>query len=255
MNGSGTISIESLATKRIIKRLAQGGALELAGAAWRLAGKTVPDSVVADLRARDLVSALPDGRLALSAPGAALVQRTVRPTATSPSSGFARQNRLLASTTRKIDGALVTAETNLADNPLAWLARRNLLSARQLAAGDRLRADYHCAHRQARVTMNWSAPPLGRAARSAPEGLDPTTAQIAAKRRFEAAVAAAGPGLRDVLLRVVCAGEGLESAEKALAWPARAAKLVLGFGLEKMADFYGLPDDAKIILNHSGFFN
>ncbi len=245
MNGIATNYFESPAEKRIFKRLAQGGVLEPAGAAWRLAGKTVPDSVVATLRARDLLASQPGGRLILSGPGTALAQRLARPTAQSPSAGYARQNRLLAPTTRKIDGALVTAETNLADNPLAWLARRNLISARQLAAGDRLRADYAHAHTQPRVTMNWSAPPLGRTARAAPEGLDPTSAQIAAKRRFEAAVAAAGPGLRDVLLRVVCAGEGLESAEKALVWPARAAKLVLGFGLEKMADFYALPEDMK----------
>jgi hypothetical protein len=71
--------------------------------------------------------------------------------------------------------------------------------------------------------------------------MDPTLVQIAAKRRFDAAVAAAGPGLADILWRVVCAGEGLSLAEKGLGWPARAGKLVLGLALDRVASHYGLP--------------
>jgi hypothetical protein len=37
---------------------------------------------------------------------------------------------------------------------------------------------------------------------------------------------------------VVCAGEGLPDAERALAWPARSGKLVLRFALDRVADFY-----------------
>jgi Domain of unknown function (DUF6456) len=236
------ITLDSPAAKRVLKQLGQGGALEPVGAIWRLSGKTVASSVVVALRTADVVEARKDGRLALSGPGRAMLERRAKPTDSSPSVGFARQNRLLAVTTRKIKDIELRAETNLADSPLAWLARRNLLSARQLDAGDRLRSDYALAHTAPRVTMNWSAPPLGRTPRAAPDGLDPTQAQIAAKRRFESAILAAGPGLRDVLVRVVCVGEGLESAEKALLWPARSAKLVLGFALEKLADHYALPD-------------
>jgi hypothetical protein len=43
-----------------------------------------------------------------------------------------------------------------------------------------------------------------------------------------------------VLWRVVCAGEGLEAAEKALGWPKRAGKLVLLMALDRVSDFYGL---------------
>jgi hypothetical protein len=43
------------------------------------------------------------------------------------------------------------------------------------------------------------------------------------------------------LWRVVCACEGLAAAETALGWPSRAGKLVLGFGLDRVADFYRLP--------------
>jgi hypothetical protein len=62
--------------------------------------------------------------------------------------------------------------------------------------------------------------------------------QIDARRRFEGAVAAAGPGLSDILWRVVCSGEGMREAETALGWPARAGKLVLVLALDRIADYY-----------------
>lgn len=86
------------------------------------------------------------------------------------------------------------------------------------------------------VTMRWSA----RVDGGAGERLDPTSAQIAAKARFDAATAALGPGLRDVAWRVICACEGLPAAERALGWPARAGRIVLGLALDRLADHYGL---------------
>jgi len=62
--------------------------------------------------------------------------------------------------------------------------------------------------------------------------------QIDAKRRFQAAIDAAGPGLADILWRVVCSGEGMREAETALGWPARAGKLVLTLALDRVADYY-----------------
>jgi Domain of unknown function (DUF6456) len=73
---------------------------------------------------------------------------------------------------------------------------------------------------------------------SGDRGLNATERQIAAKARFDGAVAAAGPGLADVLWRVVCSGETLPFAEKALAWPARSGKLVLSLALDRVAGFY-----------------
>lgn len=129
---------------------------------------------------------------------------------------------------------------NLAESPLSWLRARGHVDARQHEAGERLRADYEAAALGARVTMQWNAAPGSRGRRGRPIGLDPTLAQIAAKRRFDAAIAAAGPGLSDILWRVVCAGEGLRVAEKGLGWPARAGKLVLGLALDRLAGHYGL---------------
>lgn len=129
---------------------------------------------------------------------------------------------------------------NLAESPVGWLHARGAVTARQHEAAERLRADYETASLGQRVTMRWDAAPTAKGRRAAPEPLDPTLAGIAARRRFDAAVAAAGPGLADVLWRVVCAGEGLSTAERALGWPARSAKLVLGLALDRVADRYGL---------------
>jgi len=125
---------------------------------------------------------------------------------------------------------------NLAESPLGWLRARGLVDARQFEAGEWLRDDYEMAALAPGVTMRWSPRVDGGAA----GGLDPTTAKIAAKRRFDAAVAAAGPGLSDILWRVVCAGEALPAAEKALGWPTRAGRLVLTLALDRLATHYRL---------------
>lgn len=129
---------------------------------------------------------------------------------------------------------------NIAESPLAWLRARGKVDARQFEAGERLRADYEKAQLGPRVTMRWDAAPSG-GRRGPADHLDPTTAQIDAKRRFGGAIAAAGPGLADILWRVICAGEGLPAAERALGWPTRAGKLVLGLALDRIADYYRLP--------------
>lgn len=126
---------------------------------------------------------------------------------------------------------------NLAESPLAWLVRRGMVSAAQFEAGERLRGDFMRASLSPRVTMRWDATPVRRGSGSADL---PATGQLAAKARFDAAIAAAGPGLGDVLWRVVCAGEGLETAEKALGWPSRSGKLVLGLALDRLAGHYGV---------------
>lgn len=131
---------------------------------------------------------------------------------------------------------------NLAESPLTWLHSRGHLSDRRLAAGEQLRADWERAQLTPSVTSRWDPVRIGGGER----GLTPGERQIAAKDRFDGAIAAAGPGLSDVLWRVVCAGEGLPQAERALAWPARSGKLVLGLALDRVAEFYRLPGDADL---------
>lgn len=129
---------------------------------------------------------------------------------------------------------------NQAESPLGWLRARGLVDARQFEAGERLRADYERASIAPSITMRWDTGPAARRGRGAAPGLDPSEAQVAAKRRFDAAIAAAGPGLNDVLWRVVCAGEALPMAEKSLGWPVRAGKLVLCLALDRVAAHYRL---------------
>ena len=127
---------------------------------------------------------------------------------------------------------------NVAESPLGWLAARGLVDARQIEAGERLRGDYERSLITPRVTMRWAARVDGGGG-----GLDPSSAQVASKRRFDGAIAAVGPGLSDILWRVVCAGEGLPLAERALGWPARAGRVVLTLALDRLADHYGLPPE------------
>lgn len=134
-------------------------------------------------------------------------------------------------------GARRTVTVNRAESPLSWLAARGLVDARQVEAGERLRRDYEIAQLGPRVTMQWDE------VRVDGGGGDthPATAHIAAKRRFDAAVGAVGNGLSDILWRVVCAGEAIPAAERALGWPGRAGRLVLGLALDRLANHYRLP--------------
>ena len=86
--------------------------------------------------------------------------------------------------------------------------------------------------------MRWDAAPIRRGRGSRGTTVDPSTSQIDARLRFAAAVKCAGPGLSDIVWRIICAGEGMRQAETALGWPARAGKLVLGLALDRIADHY-----------------
>jgi hypothetical protein len=127
---------------------------------------------------------------------------------------------------------------NIAESPLGWLFVRGYVTQRQFDAGERLRFDWERGQLAPRVTMAWDAAPVTRGRGGPGADRDLNAAQIDARDRFAAAVAAAGPGLADILWRVVCAGEGMRDAETALGWPARAGKLVLTFALDRVADYY-----------------
>lgn len=147
---------------------------------------------------------------------------------------------------RRIDAHGVTAlkgrggrsvSVNVAESPLAWLASRGLVDARQVEAGERLRGDYERAQLPPGVTMRWD---VVRVDGGGADRLDPTAAQLAAKRRFDAATSALGTGLADVAWRVICAGEPMAAAEKSLGWPTRSGRVVLTLALDRLADHYGL---------------
>jgi hypothetical protein len=134
-----------------------------------------------------------------------------------------------------VTGRPRTVTVNVAESPIAWLHARGHLDDRLFDAGERLRADYERAQLAPSLTMRWD--PV-RVKTTGDTGLTAGEQQIAAKDRFDRAIAAAGRGLEDVMWRVVCAGESLPQAERALAWPVRSGKLVLRLALDRVADFY-----------------
>jgi hypothetical protein len=133
---------------------------------------------------------------------------------------------------------------NLAEAPLGWLRSQGHITERPFDAGEQLRLDWERAQLAPSVTMRWDAAPMSRGRGGAASSWQPAELQLRAQERFDAAVAAAGPGLSDILWRVVCAGEGMREAEGALGWPARAGKLVLTIALDRVADFYRMPGSA-----------
>lgn len=142
------------------------------------------------------------------------------------------------------DGSLQDRAANLGESPLDWLARRKdaqgnpLLSRREHAAGERLRADCHAAGALGPAVMDWTAPPRG----STPRGPAPAPAEarLFARERLHAALSAVGPGLKEMVERVCLAESTLEAAERALGHPRRSGRALLKLGLQRAADFYGL---------------
>src|SRR5690606_30642417 len=99
-----------------------------------------------------------------------------------------------------IDRRRRSVTVNLAESPLSWLHARGHLDDRLYDAGERLRADYERARLAPSVTMRWDPVRV----KGGGDGLTPTERQIAARDRFDGAIAAAGSGLADILWRVVC---------------------------------------------------
>ncbi len=135
------------------------------------------------------------------------------------------------------------------ESPLAWLARRRgadgrpLLPAAAFAAGDRLRTDFTRAGLSPRMTADWSGLPSA-SARAGGKATE-TEAILAARQRFRRALAATGPEFAGLLVDVCCFLKPLESVERERGWPARSAKVVLGLGLARLADHYGLARVAR----------
>lgn len=160
-------------------------------------------------------------------------------------SGLANEAKLLREQVIELDGrvsgarrAVKSVTVNVTESPLGWLFARGYVSQRQFDAGERLRADWERAQLAPRVTMIWDSAPVSGGRCGSAAGSDPSSAQIDARRRFDQAIESAGPGLADILWRIVCSGEGMREAETALGWPARAGRLVLTFALDRIANFY-----------------
>jgi Domain of unknown function (DUF6456) len=132
-----------------------------------------------------------------------------------------------------------------------WLARRRgrdgraLIAAHQLQAGERLRADFTRANLMPRTTSNWASPVAsGRRGSSGERAASFTETMVAARQRVQLALDAAGPEFAGLLVDVCCFLKGLEDIERERAWPARSAKVVLQFALDRLARHYGYAGEA-----------
>ncbi|MAX74207.1 MAG: helix-turn-helix domain containing protein [Nioella sp.] len=145
---------------------------------------------------------------------------------------------------RADDGTIRKMRVNLAESPLATLARRKGKDGRPfmtmdlVQAGEKLREDFERAQMGPRVAQNWEKFLTGGDRGSGFSDGGMAEGPRAARDRVTRAVDDMGPGLADVVLRVCCFLEGLESAEKRLGWSARSGKIVLKIGLQRLLKHY-----------------
>ncbi len=158
---------------------------------------------------------------------------------------FGAQHRTLEKAMIREANGPITVTMNLDESPLSSLARRKdaqgrpLLSAREVAAGERLRSDYTRGMLMPRLGVNWSsAVASGNRAGGQGGGAELTEAAMAARFRVERAIESVGPELAGVLLDVCCYLKGVETVESERGWPARSAKLMLRSALSALARHY-----------------
>lgn len=140
---------------------------------------------------------------------------------------------------------------NLAESPLSVLGRKRdrdgvaYLTAELIEAGERLREDFELAQMGPRVTQNWERFLTAGGSRGATGIRAPAEGPQDARARVARAMEALGPGLSDIVFRICCFLEGLETAEKRLGWSARSGKVVLKIALERLAAHYGIAAAAQ----------
>jgi hypothetical protein len=131
---------------------------------------------------------------------------------------------------------------------LAWLHSRRdkdgqpMISAEQLAAGERLAGDLWRARMTPRVTSVWTGVPGDAGTRRAAPGtgVDIADAVIAAKDRVERALKAVGPEFAGPLIDVCGHMLGLDDIERINNLPMRSGKMLLRTALTRLARHYGL---------------
>ena len=137
---------------------------------------------------------------------------------------------------------------DLDESPLARLAQPRgkapaFLSEAEVAAGERLRADYTRGQLLPGISQRWDGlPRQGRCGASG--GSDLSDSAIDARARVDAAIEAVGPELSGVLVDMCCFLKGLETIEKERQWPVRSGKLMVKTGLSVLARHYGSSGNA-----------
>ncbi|SUB00272.1 Uncharacterised protein [Pannonibacter phragmitetus] len=252
--------------RKVLKFLAATGAVIVSGsgqeeAPVRLEGRQdtggkrrqmiVTVRVLLDLKHLGLTREAPDGALRLSTEGRLHVRRML----SGGGDGFQLQHQVREPVMLQTgDGSPIRVTVNLAESPLAWLARRKdgqgkaMLTAAQVEAGERLREDFTFAAMMPGLSGGWRTEAGGgRNTGRGPAGADMSDNVMAARLRVERALDAAGRGLGGVLVDVCCLLKGLETVERERGWPARSAKVVLGIGLSALASHYGMAEAKKAL--------
>lgn len=131
-------------------------------------------------------------------------------------------------------------QINLAESPLAALARLREKSGKpylrgcEVRAGERLRADFTYGQLTPRSGINWQSAG-GSSGGGAAELADSV---VASRQRVNAALKSVGPELSDVLIDICCFLKGIGQVEMERGWPARSAKLLLRTALAALARHY-----------------
>lgn len=164
---------------------------------------------------------------------------------------YRRQHGGIASVRNAGDVKSRRVFVNEAESPLAWLARRRdsdgrpFISALQLAAGERLRADFTRAGMTPRITANWTTPVTQGRRGDGEDAAAFSDRVIAAKERLARTLQAVGPEFAGLLLDVCCFLKGLEVIERERRWPPKAARIVLSLALDRLARHYGIEREAR----------
>lgn len=187
----------------------------------------LPDEALGQAIARDLVVDTA-GEISISQAGLAFLAR-----AGSGDDRFQAQHQNRDIRMVELAGSREFVAVNLKESPLAALAQRKgrdgraFLSAFELEAGERLRADYDFGQIMPRMSANWEAAVSAGRRGGGNTKADLSDNALAARQRVNAAIEAVGPELAGVLVDICCFLKGLETVETERCWPRRSAKLML----------------------------
>ncbi len=207
-------------------------------------------SAAQTLMAADLARQHADGGLEITAAGRAHLARGALVRRGGEIDPFRGQHLRLALADAETPAGRARITVDLAESPLAWLARRKgrdgraLIEPAQFQAGERLRGDFTRAQLMPHVTANWTAA-VARDGQRGGLATSLTEAVVAARQQVRQALDQVGPEFTGLLVDVCCFLKRLEDVEQERGWPRSSAKVVLQLGLDRLARHYGYGAEAR----------
>ena len=156
---------------------------------------------------------------------------------------YASQHRDMAERETETPEGRRRIRYNAAESPVSALGRKldrdgkPYLEPDLVRIAERLREDFELAQMGPRVAQNWDRF-LTASDRGAYAPSGPAEGPSAARDRVAEALRDLGPGLGDVVLRVCCFLEGIETTERHMGWAARSGKIVLRIALQRLKRHY-----------------